>query len=561
MYMSFFCTAMALAVSVTEAPPWPPTETIAWSWEYAASTLPNEAAVHWSGSPGIGTEAVLETEGLRVIDGSTQLGSLCRYTRSWRIDPAAGGMVEARIKVIDNNHFCGVGVMLADGVNEAHLTLYPDRVDINNGAATYPMTTTDGFHTYKMATRGNDYLVWMDGRQVLDGAGMHTQPAHSARCRVSFGSGASAALSEAVYASVRYTPFAELPLPDRVPGARDVVVYKEAGAYACFPSLYRSEDGDLIASFGTRVRRSHIDGTGGGAVRVSKDEGYTWTPLEGSRPRDPNSRCADGSLVVADAYGWREVPAERRGEFEEQGITVRDVREGVVAYLQGARVLRSANDGATWTNEELDLPPHRSLMTYHRVDQASLTEGLHVVSIYGKLKEGAHSRSFLLHSADDGQKWQFLPLAAQDGVNFNETALAQSGNGDLVAMIRAEPPEGGYLYTTVSTDGGLTWEAARKTGLWGYPAHLLRLRDGRMLCSYGYRRTPMGIRAAISPDGGRTWNVEDEVILRCDGMHNGSDLGYPISIETDPGHVVTIYYMTNDDGLTHIAVTHWNVPD
>tara|TARA_R110001592_G_scaffold51005_1_gene157372 strand:- start:7 stop:978 length:972 start_codon:yes stop_codon:yes gene_type:complete len=323
--------------------------------------------------------------------------------------------------------------------------------------------------------------------------------------------------------------------------------------------MYRTEDGDLVASFGTRVRRSHIDGTGGGAARISKDGGYTWVPLEGRRPLNPAARCADGSVVVADAYGWREVPADRRGEFDKKNITVRDVREGVVAYLQGARVRRSTDDGVTWTDEELDLPPHQSVMSYNRVDQASLSPGLRVVSIYGNLKENAHSRAFLLRSEDDGKDWQFLPLAAQDGVDLNETALAQNAKGELVAMIRSEPPAGGHLYVAISTDAGLTWEPARKTELWGYPAHLLRLLDGRMLCTYSYRHTPMGIRAAISPDGGRTWNAEDEVILRNDGMHHGSDLGYPISIETEPGHIVTIYYMTNDDGVTHVAVTHWDV--
>jgi hypothetical protein len=552
--------ALALATAANAQPTWLPGEEISWAWEYTADALPNEADVHWSTIPNPGTEAVLEADGLRVMDQTAQQGSLRRYTRSWRVDPTAGGVIEARIKVVDNNAFCGVGLMLADGVHEAHLTLYPDRVDMNNGVATHAMDTTDDFHTYRLAARGKDFLLWVDGELVIDGTGLHTHPAHAARCRVSFGSGASAAVSEAIYAAVRYAPFRELPLPERMSRAKDIVVYKEPGIYACFPSMYRTEGGDLVASFATRVRRSHIDGTGGGAARISRDGGHTWEPLEGRRPLNPQSRSADGSLVIADAYGWREVPAARREEFAQQNITVRDVREGVVAYLQGARVRRSIDDGATWRSEEIELPPHRSLMSYRRVDQASLSPGLRVVSIYGKLKDDTHSRAFLLRSEDDGQQWEFLPLATRNGMNLNETALAQNADGDLVAMIRAEPPAGGNLHTTISTDAGLTWEPVQETGLWGYPAHLLRLQDGRMLCTFGYRRTPMGIRAAISADGGRTWSTDDEVILRNDGMHHGSDLGYPISIETDPGHIVTIYYMTNDDGVTHIAVTHWDAP-
>jgi len=31
-------------------------------------------------------------------------------------------------------------------------------------------------------------------------------------------------------------------------------------------------------------------------------------------------------------------------------------------------------------------------------------------------------------------------------------------------------------------------------------------------------------------------------------------------VETAPGQIFTIYYMTNDDGITHVAGTHWTVP-
>ena len=32
-------------------------------------------------------------------------------------------------------------------------------------------------------------------------------------------------------------------------------------------------------------------------------------------------------------------------------------------------------------------------------------------------------------------------------------------------------------------------------GVWGLPSHLLRLRDGRLLMTYGYRRAPFGNQA------------------------------------------------------------------
>ena len=68
-----------------------------------------------------------------------------------------------------------------------------------------------------------------------------------------------------------------------------------------------------------------------------------------------------------------------------------------------------------------------------------------------------------------------------------------------------------------SPDRGRTWEPVLKTPVWGYPQHLLPLRDGRLLMTYGYRRPPFGVRACLSSDYGQTWDVANEIILRMDG--------------------------------------------
>jgi hypothetical protein len=54
------------------------------------------------------------------------------------------------------------------------------------------------------------------------------------------------------------------------------------------------------------------------------------------------------------------------------------------------------------------------------------------------------------------------------------------------------------------------------------------MADGRVVCVYGYRQMPSGIRFRVSEDGGSSWGRE--TILRDDG---GSwDVGYPRVIET-----------------------------
>ena len=84
------------------------------------------------------------------------------------------------------------------------------------------------------------------------------------------------------------------------------------------------------------------------------------------------------------------------------------------------------------------------------------------------------------------------------------------------------------------------------------------MRDGRVVCVYGYRMPPHGIRARVSEDGGRSWGAE--LVLRDDG---GSwDLGYPRVIEHEEGKLLTVYYMNlasdpvqMNGGVRHIART------
>jgi hypothetical protein len=356
--------------------------------------------------------------------------------------------------------------------------------------------------------------------------------------------------------------FGRKPSPPRIAGASDVVIYKKEGIYACFPSLRRFEDGTLYTTFGTRVRRSHIDGTGGSARYASKDGGATWQPFKETAPIDPLWRCTDGSFAYARAYGWREVPESRHDEFAGKGITVRPVRPGVVAYLQGAYARRSTDGGKTWKKQEIDLPPHEALMHFNRSETCRMKCGVLLNAPYGKLKGDKVGGSFILRSDDNGQTWQFLSLAVdpEGKVRLNETALVENDRGEVVAMIRSAPSGGGYLYHTISVDRGKTWSPPRRTKIWGYPANLLRLTDGRILCTYGYRRPPQGVRAVLSSDGGHTWDADNIIVLRDDHFGNGGDLGYPISLELKPGKMFTIYYITLPDGITHVAGTHWTVP-
>lgn len=101
---------------------------------------------------------------------------------------------------------------------------------------------------------------------------------------------------------------------------------------------------------------------------------------------------------------------------------------------------------------------------------------------------------------------------------------------------RAEEEYGDYLYQSDSYDMGKTWSPPVKTPMWGHPPHLLRLASGNVLCVYGYRRIPYGIRACLSHDEGKTWDIQNELILRNDGLDR--DVGYPTSVQLADGRIL-----------------------
>ncbi len=143
-------------------------------------------------------------------------------------------------------------------------------------------------------------------------------------------------------------------------------------------------------------------------------------------------------------------------------------------------------------------------------------------------------------------------------LRFTEETLVHETSGGALWMLTRVEGGDDHLWQGVSQDGGRTWRA-RKTGVKGHPpSGLVALRDGRLVLSYGYRHPPYGIRAVISADEGLTWDTDNVVVLRNDGA--GYDLGYPRSMQLEDGAILTVYYFTDDEKITHIACTRWSAP-
>lgn len=362
-----------------------------------------------------------------------------------------------------------------------------------------------------------------------------------------------------------------------------VVVFRRPGTYAVFPVVEALADDRLALAFPSNDFDFQDHGfVYDWNVLVSADHGRTWAPAPaddlrnpfcwpGSGPRERWDRFAavmpDGSLLAAGAVGWLPWPAARRAEAVERELQIGrhpsgTEDQGVVAENK-VFVQRSRDGGATWERREWLVPGAYRLTGFPRA--TILQDGTILVPLYDihdPAQQGLRDRNLLLRSTDAGSAWRVTLMGADARTGFgDEVAIVETAPGRVLAVLRQNRP--GYLLQSSSDDAGRTWSQPLRTDIWGYPPHLLRLRDGRILCTYGHRRPPLGVQAVLSEDGGDTWGPP--VILRADaetrrrGDRESRDLGYPVSLQLPDGAVFTAYYLTKDD-VTYIAATRWTLP-
>jgi len=346
---------------------------------------------------------------------------------------------------------------------------------------------------------------------------------------------------------------------------QSLVICKEPGRYIGWPTIARAADGELWVVF-SGDRDQHVCPFGKTQRVVSRDGGKTWSePLTlNDTPLDDRDAgilvTGQGSILVTwfTSLAFEELAANRWAK-ESAKITEAERRKWLGNWLR-----RSTDQGRTWgeLTDTIVSAPHGPVELR---DGRLLYLGINARVGSGKSPEPARDRRIAAaESRDDGKTWALIgfvpiPPGVQPG-GFHEPHVVETAEGKLVGMIRHEgQPADQVLWQTESGDGGKTWTEARPTKIWGLPPHLIRLRDGRLLVSYGHRRRPFGERACLSRDGGATWDLEHEILIR-DDAPNG-DLGYPASVQMDDETVLTIYYQVDKAGeKTCLMGTSWKLP-
>jgi hypothetical protein len=356
---------------------------------------------------------------------------------------------------------------------------------------------------------------------------------------------------------------------------RSFVICKQPGRYIGWPTIARRADGELLVAF-SGDREAHVCPFGKTQLVRSGDGGKTWsepvtinnTPLD---DRDAGVLVTrKGTILVTwfTSLAFEEYSSLRKRREGPWRGHIAKIADDDRKKWHGNWLRRSTDAGKTWgdTIDTIVTAPHGCV---ELADGRLLYLGINYQGRPGRAErrlEGplAKERLLAVESRDDGQSWTaigYVPIPKGVGHGgFHEPHVVETAEGKLVGMIRHHGQPGDQvLWQTESADGGRTWTETRPTKIWGLPPYLIRLRDGRLLVTYGHRRRKFGQRACISHDGGKTWGYENEILIR-DDAPNG-DLGYPASIQMDDETILTIYYQIDKPGeKTCLMGTFWKLP-
>ncbi|WP_207455228.1 sialidase family protein [Azospirillum sp. SYSU D00513] len=368
-------------------------------------------------------------------------------------------------------------------------------------------------------------------------------------------------------------------------------VYRDPFFYASFPSIAALPDGAALVAFrrardhrwlrGEEYRRTetglkHVDHLDSRSqivlLRLDREGRAAGDPL--TLPPDPQAADQDPSLLVLrdgrvllTGFCWYPLPAKEGEALRALGAAVvgSPQQTGDIYLFWGAYARWSDDGGRSWSPHRFlpPLPGHgdvvpgmrRMLGGALRGRAVELPDGTILQATYTFHPGNGRYASHLYASADRGESWEYRSLIAIDGekmAGFCESALALAADGRLIAFHRTTGLDD-RLATSVSRDGGHSWEPWRVQPVIGHPFDACPLPDGRLLVVGGYRHEPFGVRARLwDPARGEIGDAP-EIILRDDAA--SADVGYPWAAALPDGRVMAVYYMCDADGVRHVAGT------
>lgn len=221
----------------------------------------------------------------------------------------------------------------------------------------------------------------------------------------------------------------------------------------------------------------------------------------------------------------------------------------------------SYDRGKTWKGP-YRLPDFGASGTAARTDY--IVNGKHDAFLFITVAKAnkREGRPICVRTTDGGVTWNMVSEIGPEPAGFAiMPSTVRLSETDLLTTLRCREGTFRWISAWLSEDNGASWNFLNNPVEYlgeGNPPSLLKLADGRLCLTYGFRAYPFSIRARISGDNGRTWGPQ--IVLRDDGTDR--DVGYVRSVLRPDGNVVTTYYISDQrtGPERYIGATIWD-PD
>ena len=370
-------------------------------------------------------------------------------------------------------------------------------------------------------------------------------------------------------------------LKKREPEIKHVKVYYEPGRFGGWPanSGIWIWDNEILVGFargyhkdlGPEMHNIDREKTEEHMFARSLDGGETWTIED---PSKDSVMIARGTSL----HGTEPNPDSRKPittltepmNFTHPGFVLKfwflDTNKGPSIFYY------SYDKGHTWKGPfSITVNGMDKIMA--RTDYIVEDENSCMAFLTASKSDGNEGRVFCARTDDGGITWQLVSWVGEEPekgfrimpstvrISENELLLTSRVREELADWNELSPKErknSRYIDSWTSSNNGKTWQFAgnpvEDLGE-GNPPSLIKLKDGRLCLTYGFRAEPFSICAKISADNGKTWS--SEIVLRNDGA--GRDIGYVRSVQRPDGMVVTIYYFQDkEQPERYIGCTIWN---
>ncbi len=340
--------------------------------------------------------------------------------------------------------------------------------------------------------------------------------------------------------------------------------------YFAWPSVTRLPDG-MLAMVASGFRLRHVCPFGKGVICYSGDEGWRWTlpAVVIDTPLDDRD-CGiavfgrERNRVIVTSFN-----NSRGMQQESNGIQLSGAGDGgkryryVEAYLD----LVEDDDERNYLGSTYRLSEDGGY-TFGRIKRVPVTapHGPCVMPdgslLYVGTKFGSPGILEAWKMEAEGEEFVFVSSLDTSAIpkEFEpcEPHAVWTGNRVLV-QIRVQGKNYFSTWQCDSVDGGESFRNLHPVlkAQEGAPPHLLLHSSGILISVYGHRRSPYGIHAVFSNDGGDSWSEPYTLYDKSPS----EDCGYPCSTELSDGRILTVFYAREENGKnTVIHQSIWQLP-